>query len=417
VIKEHDLKIANTKYNDVTRAKHLENEICWSFWNHHRITQNLKSGNALDLTVVPKAEGKPILIIGSGPSFDKCAPYLKDWPGDIMTSTSQAATCIYYGKDPKYIVALDPESHQFELMADDFANRGCILITHPGVKPDLIDFWNGKTYYYRKVQPQTAYYSGVQRIGYSTIEKETRSELIRESVIMLACVGAAQVCIASILGYSRMYLIGLDFGCPGGQTRFTQYDYKYTKKKVFAPGNAPEIALGSPGEWVRNDPHPMTAMYNVVGENGCLTAPLHAFYKQQFITAWRILIGDFINVSSEGMLYELPQADIETVINDPDSIGGFDRDKIKDICDEYLAKHNTFVIEVSNGVSVLQYSDPLKEIPEVMERIVKLSRDQGKDITVDMDSNMDRIKRILDKIGYEPPKDVVTDVKELQKKL
>jgi hypothetical protein len=340
MIKEHELKIANEAYNSVTQARHLENEITWSFYNQARIVENLKNGKALDLVKVPKVEKEPCMIIGSGPSFDKVAPYLKDFPGDIICSTSQASTCIYFGKEPKYIVALDPQSHDFELMADTFEGRDTTLITHPGVKPELINFWQGRSFYFRKIQPQTKFYSVEQRLGYSTQLEANRNQQIVESVIMLACVAACQVWVANILGYGRMYLVGLDFGCPGGQERFTQWSYHYDKK-VFAPGNAPELQIGQ-GEWRKSPLTQMTAQYNIEGENGCVTSPIQNFYKQQFLTAWRIIGGDFINVSSEGMLYELPQTDIETVLKKPDSIKGFGKEKIRNIADKQNHKNKDY---------------------------------------------------------------------------
>ena len=403
MIKENELQLSNEAYNGETRKKHLVNEINRSFWNHDRMVENLKSGMAMDLTDAPKAEDAPILIIGSGPSFDRVAPYLKDWKGDIMCSTSQAATCIYYGKNPKFIVALDPESFDMELTADDFAGRDCILIAHPGVTTGLIDFWQGKSYYFRKILPQTAFYSNAQRIGYSTTDPEHKI-LIKESLIMLACVAAAQVCIAKILGYKRMYLCGLDFGCPAEQTRFTQYKYSY-EKKVFAPGNAPEIALGTIGRWEKQNPPPMTAAENVLGENGCKTSNMQAFYKLQFMTGWWILKGDFVNVSSDGLLYELPQTTIEEVIRKQgEGIKGFHQKKVCEVADVYLARHNTFVIEIGPGkISVMQCKDPLKEIPIVIDRLTKASKEQGQPIKINKRANMIRIGRILKQVGWHAP--------------
>ena len=394
MVNEHNLQVDNDKYNAATRTRHLANEVCWSFYNHHQIMENIKNGSGMDLTDVPKRQQESIMIIGSGPSFDRVAPYLKDWEGDIMCSTSQAATCVYFGKDPKYIVALDPNSTEMELMADTFFGRDCTLVVHPGVKPDLIDFWKGQTFYYRKIQPQTPFFANTQRLGYSGSGEEHRI-LIKESVIMLACVLAAQVCIANILGYKRMFLVGADFGCPGGQTRFTQYDYKY-EKKIFAPGNAPEMALDGQGDWVKKTPSPMTNAFNIVGDNGCLTAGLHAFYKQQFATAWRILKGDFINVSSDGLLYEWPQADIKDVIrNQGRDIKGFNQKKIVQVADEYLATHNVYIIEVYNGVSVFQFKDPLKEIPIKMDEMVTIMKPRDPNFKLDKRANMIRIQRIL----------------------
>ncbi len=404
MIKENQLRVNNDKYNEATRARHLANEICWSFHNHNKVLENLSNGSAMDLVDVPKKEGDSILIIGSGPSFDRVAPYLKDWKGDIMTSTSQAATCIYYGKDPKYIVALDPNSHEFELMANTFEDRDCTLIVHPGVKPNLLDFWQGKSFYYRKIQPQTAFYSNAQQLGYSTPD-EGHSVLIKTSVIMLACVAAAQVCIANILGYKRMFLVGVDFGCPGGQTRFTQYDYKY-KKKIFAPGNAPEMSIDGGGDWIKKDPPPITNALNVLGENGCPTHAMHTFYKQQFMTAWRILQCDFINVSSDGLLYELPQADIEDVIRrQGQNIKGFNQKQIKETADLYLANHSVYIIETYNGVSVFQFKNPLIDIPDIIDKMRKTMKPKNPDFKIDKRKNMQRFEKILRKVGtYETEK-------------
>ena len=80
-------------YNTATRGKHYNNEIRFSAYNHHNLIKGMgykysrkaktyvqytDTPRIIDMANAPKHKDKPILIIGSGPTFDDMAPLLKD---------------------------------------------------------------------------------------------------------------------------------------------------------------------------------------------------------------------------------------------------------------------------------------------------------------------------------------------------
>lgn len=202
-------------YNAATSTKHFNNELRFSAYNHHNLIKGIgykysrktrtyvkytDTPRIIDMANAPKHKDQPILIIGSGPTFDDMAPLLKEWKGDIMVSTSQAATCCYLGKDPTYIMALDPNSFIDEMKVDTWKGRNSTLILHPGVTPNLVEEWKGPMYLFRKLQPQTPYYDNEQKIGYSTLGEKKGNTwgydseiLIKSQIPMLACVLSAQI--------------------------------------------------------------------------------------------------------------------------------------------------------------------------------------------------------------------------------
>jgi len=378
------------------------NEVRFSFYNHHNLVKAFKTGRAIDMVNAPKVKEEPILIIGSGPSLDESLPTIKNWKGDIMVSTSQATTCIYWGKEPKYIIALDPDSHKDELKADTWEGRESILILHPGVTPNLIESWKGPMYLFRKLQPQTAFYENTQKIGYSTLGKidiknkgaelgakhlgDGSEILINTMVPMLACVLAAQICIAKQLGYRRLFLLGADLGFPGKKSRFTEWSYdknKWIEKKPYSI------------EKETQNGEPLLEM-----ENGTLTNKMMVFYSHQIVTAWRITETDIITTSKNGILQLFPYAPFDKIIKrQGQNIKGLNKKAIISRSEEYLAKQNIYFIYVGKGLMPNEFKDPLHEIPKMLQKTKEALKKQKREADLDINANMKRIKKLFSKVS------------------
>ena len=402
-------RLMSEQYNVATRTKHMMNEVKFSFYNHYNLIRALKTGRAIDMVNASKTKEESILLIASGPSLDEALPLIKNWKGDIMTSTSQATTCIYWGKEPKYIVALDPDSHKAELKADTWKGRESILILHPGVTPNLINFWKGPMYLFRKLQPQTPFYENAQKIGYSTLDKNIQGAesgakllgdgseiLIKAQIPMLACVLAAQICIAKQLGYRRLFLLGADLGYPGGQSRFTQWDYikKWIEKKAYAVEK----------EHQGSDPVIET-------ETGILSTKMMIFYAHQVVTAWRITETDIVTSSKDGIIRVFPYAPFEKVLQKQGkNVKGSNKKNIIRISEEYLAKQNIYFLYIGKGIMPHEFKDPLHEIPRMLGKVKEAMKAQGKEKDLDINANMRRIKRLFKKVAK------IEEYKEIYKK-
>ena len=403
-------RMQSDTYNAATRTKHMGNEIRFSFYNHNNLLHAMgyqyskrsrvwdkvdEAPRAVDLQAAPRHNGEPILIIGSGPTFDEFAPYLKDWKGDIMVSTSQASTCIYHGKEPTYVVALDPNSDYNEMPVDTWDNRKTIMITHPGVSPNLIERWNGPMYLFRKLQPQTPFYENAQKIGYSTLGHEEIDTLgwgseflITATVPMLACVLAAQICIAKRLGYQRQYLVGGDLSMPDDKSRFTSYSYVGGKWKESLPVDVETWAkMALTGRQTDNA---------LCSQDGVPTSTMFVFYAHQVITAWRITEADIVNASDKGIIKLFPTATPQEILRKQGKgIKGYNQKQVVRITERYLAEQNIYFINVGQGVMPHEFKDPLHDIPLMMREIKKALTAQGKPELLDEAANMRRIKRIF----------------------
>lgn len=380
-------------YNQSTEERHFINEIRFSFYNHAPILEAIESGRAVDLVKLPKQPDKCALIIGSGPTLNPVLPSLKYWKGDIICSTSQATTLIYHGREPEHIVALDPDSNPEELAADIWKGRQSVLHIHPGVNPDLVRFWKGPISLFRKLQPQTHFYAQEQNIGYGTLgvdeglryDGSKGEPLIKGQIPMLAHVVPAEICIGKHLGYRQMYLVGCDLSYPGKIDRFTMWRYENDAWKEYPP---------EPLGQRETDPVVETEY------DGLLSTPMMIFYSHQVVIAWRLTETNIVNTSQEGLLRVFPYKAFDEVLHRQNKgVKAFNLKQIRKVSEEYLARQNIYFLIIGNGVMPHEFKDPLHEIPRMIAQIKETLEKQGKGDQLDVEANMQRIKRLFKKVA------------------
>ena len=363
---EKDIQTDADTFNRKTRQKHLFNEIHNSFKTYYPIENAVIAGRGMDISKFPNNKNQPVLIIGSGPSLDKVLPTLKEWEGDIITSTSQATTCVYYGKEPTYILALDPDSHPEEIKIDTWEGRSSTLVFHPGVTPELVSSWPIKMGFFRKLEPQTPFYGNAQKIGYSLIKRffNTANQLmqihitpmINTEIVMLGCVLNAQIFIAELLGYNPLYLVGADFGFPGEKSRHDAWRYD---GKGWAKSEANYVNMESP--------------LIIKADNGTPTEYMMLFYVKNFMSAWRLQKQQIISCSEGVLEGRLPHAEWKDVLAQQGKMGGpvqgWPRPKAILSAEGYMASHNTFVIYFQKGIQFTEFSNGVKDIPQYFENM------------------------------------------------
>lgn len=397
---EEMARVMSGVFNERTSQRHYINEVRFSFYNHKRIVEAFDSGRAVDLTELPKRHDRTALIIGSGPTLDEALPLLADWKNDIICSTSHAPTLLRWGIVPDYVVALDPDSHPDELAAPgDWADRKTVLIMHPGINPDMVNWWNGKMAIFRKLQPQTPWYANELALGYAKLGPKDghrydgdKAEIyIKAQVPMLACVTAAQICIGKHLGYHQMYLVGCDNSYPGNKTRFTSS--RWTGKK-WEDVPAPPLSsqpVGSP------DPVIETEL------NGLRSSPMLVFYSHQVVVAWRITETDIVNTSNKGLLRMFPYTPLEEVIKkQKNGVKAYNVRKIREVAEEHLARQNIYFLWVGKGVMPQEFKDPLHEIPKLIDQLEMVMKQKGREKDFDADANRKRIQRLFNKMAKYP---------------
>lgn len=390
--------------NDVTRNVHVIPEIHSSFGNHTRIMSKIASGEWKDLAAVKdRHKGEPVVIVGSGPSLDRAIPYLKEWKGKVICSTSQASTLLYHGINPDYIVALDRESYPDELLAPPEAYKNSTLVLHPGVDKPLVDWWDYEALLFRKAEPQVAFYANAQNIGYSLLEKAEGykhkfTSVIKAMVIMFSSVAPAELFVGKYLGFDRFFLCGLDFGMPFNQDRFTRYlfiDGEWQKQPVKT------VAEALASDSVTSQAVGTEKMYSkiIYSTNGIPTYPMHLFYKTNFITAWRLDKTQVIDCSA-GTLTEFPKADIKEVVKRQGRMGGkikgFSQQQMIDSSELYLARNKLFVFQTGVGPQFVQTSkDSVAEIQDYINSII------GHNIEVDKKGILAHVADLMKKAEKE----------------
>jgi len=385
-------------FNENTAGRHYANEVQFSFHNHREIVNAFEEGRAVDLADLPKQKEKSVMIIGSGPTLDKALPFLKDWKGEIICSASQAATLIAWGRDPEHIVALDPDSSLAELRVDTWEGRNSILHLHPGVMPDLVRGWKGKLAFFRKLQPQNTFYGIEQQTGYSPLGpfREGRywgnesKPYIRSQVPMLACVLAAQICIAKQLGYRQQILVGTDFASIGDQLRFTSRSWDGSAwiehKPVSLEGYSSQLGA-------ENDP------MIEIEIDGLKSSATKIFYAHQTVIAWRLTECDIINAFPEGFLRMFPSRPFEEIMRRGNKgVKGYNLKQIRAASEEHLAKQNIFFFNVGDGIMPHEFKDPLHDIPKALADVKKILEAQGRGDQLDINANMKRLQNLFTKV-------------------
>lgn len=322
----------------------LKREIINTYYNHPMILHDFATKRGETLA---GGQGRgPALIIGSGPTLDDCHDLIRGWQGGIFCSSSQAVSMLALGKRAFEIAIVDVkcESDEFEPL-DEFAEKDCHIIVHPGVDPEIIQTWRWGKRYFRIIVHNIPFYTDVQPLAFPSITT---------TLYVYGCALSCQITMAALMGYNPLYLCGADFGYPRNQDRFRQF----TK-------------VG--GQWVLGDAVKMRYVRHAKVEyrNGCMSDSFQAYYKQTFMNVWRLSLSDIFRVGHEGGLYEVPEVSAQEIL-DKQGVISIDRfisnkDKI-DICERYLLQYGTYSFTYPNGqVEFVVFDDEERDLPRYID--------------------------------------------------
>jgi DNA-directed RNA polymerase subunit RPC12/RpoP len=356
---EADLRTDSSQYNSRTKASQLIHEIKNATENYDTLYRGYMGGRVRDISAEPKADGKPCLIIGSGGSLDLALPYLKDWKGGIICTTSHALTLVKHGAPPTHILALDPFCIWDEIAGIDWTQYGTKLITTPTVWTTLVQTWPNEILLYRQnIGRRDSFYANalnqmycIRKTAPNNLREGSFEPMVRTELTLFACSPPAQLFAAQVLGYGNMFLVGCDFAFSYDKDRFTNWtikDGEWTEHKNPLLPCPPEL-----GEWT----------YTM---NGIPSAPVHVYYKKNMISAWR-LSGQDCWVTGLGAITEMPYCDIRTVIHKQGQhIKGISKQEAIRRAEEYLAMVGAFVICPSSGMAFVEANNPMTELGTYM---------------------------------------------------
>ena len=223
-----------TAYNEGVREFWQPNWIRNAAYNAPTLQKIYEQvGPHLDVSRMPLPglgpDGVPIpaVILGSGPSFDKALPYLKGFPGPLFCSPSHAMALDALKRHPEYMVALDTTTRVLDQIHDNIQWRGTTLLTHPSMCPELFASkwkqpWN--MHLFRMFEPDNTFLEMLY---------DSLFPYITARVVNSGCVVNNMILIANSMGFSPIYLVGVDFGYP-------------TPRQLYQPGELVEMCRPRP---------------------------------------------------------------------------------------------------------------------------------------------------------------------------
>jgi hypothetical protein len=267
-----------------------------------------------DMRNIPRLDGSPVLVLGSGPSLDDILPYLKGWKGKITCSTSHLPILKYMGIEPDFCFLIDADP-TMEYLVGDYAGMGTktIMITHPQIPREVIAAWPcDKVYFFRMYDPGDKFSTEFMPLIYGWVNQEKGwhigSYILNSGNVVNAMVPAMQA-----LGAGTIFLCGYDLGYPDlpDQPGVPRQRSSYFGKMPVAyskPGeeNVLHIAPGMPTQEERPIKYEKS-------NNGILCDELCFFYKYSFIILYGL--GNVPVLScSRGIISEVPYIDPKEVM-------------------------------------------------------------------------------------------------------
>jgi hypothetical protein len=319
--------------------------------NHPLIKKEFESGYDYSLASYQNKMEGPAIIVGAGPSFDEGAPLLKNWRGALFAPESMAKTCLGWGRQPEYIGLFDAGMTRYFMQ--DVNWKGSKLLTHPAVNPVSLSDWKWEKIYYIMMHQVTVDLQYIVKnkgtITINQVVDYVKDQVfggeffehinpilypfINAMILNAGCVVNNMVQIAHFMGYSPLFLLGVDFGYPGEKMRSDMW--KIPKRRMM------ESDRSWKKRWKLYKPDHLTTMNQDrlahVSENGIITSAEQIDYKLALLSIYKVDKPQMFDCSN-GILTEFIKKDIREVIRNGGK--GYEKEyrdggEIERICDAY----------------------------------------------------------------------------------
>ena len=270
-----------------------------------------------------KHTGEPAIIIGAGMSLEKLIPLLKDWKGVIFAPESMASTLKYYGHQPEYICLFDAAQTAWDAWFKGYNWKGSTLVTHPSVDPKAIEKWKWDKIYYTMLHfARLQGMPGTEAKTVMEVERKVKEQLlgydffeniiplvykhIGTSILNAGCVINNAIEVANFMGYGPLFLSGVDYGFKDWVLRYPgmlKVGGRWKKEDLRIVGHEEDgKTIGMPlGREI------------IISDNGIPTTDENAEYKLALICVYKLDRSQLFDCS-DGIITELPKADIEEVV-------------------------------------------------------------------------------------------------------
>lgn len=262
-------------------------------WNH---LKELSMSRPISVGAIPKVpKNTPAVIVGSGPSLDETAPFLKDWEGAIFACGSNAIIPTRWGHQPEYICVFDAGDSLYPKMMN-YDWKGSTMLSHPSASPKIIQTWKYDCYFYLMLHFGFQWFEEILPLAYGDFCKYPNEVPINIKIAVgnAGCTVNNAIQLAKYIGYSPLYLIGVDLGYPNDKERCTRY--------IFSNGGWKEIP---PDSYRDRKLH--------LSENGILTTEEQIEYKNALLNVYKWDKPQLIDCS-KGIITELPKLDFKEVV-------------------------------------------------------------------------------------------------------
>ena len=332
--------------------------------NWSAISHDAMNGKPVCLSTLPHATGTPAVVVGSGPSLDKAVERIGAFPGAVFCGPSQVRTLDRWGRLPDYVVAIDSNKATAEQLQGPVYSH-TILLTHQCIDPSVLDLWRWDRRFFRI------------RITDGDDLQAAAYPWLRVGFTVQGCTVNAAVQLAAWLGYSPIYLVGVDFGFPDGKLRATDWHprgvHAYDRIEPRAAYDAkPSIYTDEADKNRRN---------GVMRHNGVLTSHEMMIYRLLLLAVWKSKRLRLWSCSS-GILTELPWVDFDEVTEADYVEGPYpEGSEIDDIVDRATVPYGLYAEhggKIVNAGDLCARQDELEEeLRLVHERVARWDQVNG----------------------------------------
>jgi hypothetical protein len=266
-----------------------------------------------DMRNLPRLNGEPVLVLGSGPSLDDVLPVLKEWKGKLVCSTSHLPLLKHMGIEPSYVFLIDADP-AMEFLVKEFVkdNKTSIMITHPQVPREIIAAWpENRVYFFRMYDPGDKFSTDYLPLIFGWLNQTTNSH-IGSYVLNSGNVINAIIPSMQALGAGAIFVCGMDLGYPylPDKPGVPRQRSSYFGKSTTDYHDGEEDTLHEAPEMPSQEQRPIK--YEG-GNNGVLADELCFFYKYSFLILYG-LAGVPVISCSRGIVSEVPYADPREVV-------------------------------------------------------------------------------------------------------
>lgn len=162
----------------------------------------------------------PAVCVGAGPSLDKNAHLLYEFPGVIICADRAYKMLRARGIEPDIVLSVDCHYDLVPDFLDWPGSFGHLLVLNTCSDPKVMDVWKGKVFWSLMKHPGVQFMDRILPALFPTFGGLENA----------GNVGNSSVLLADHIGFSPVFLIGQDYGYTGGKMMGKQY--KFSKKKA-----------------------------------------------------------------------------------------------------------------------------------------------------------------------------------------